>query len=210
MSWWRRGQFDGFTPVSPEIMACVDEALAAWDHGISRLANEYLGPEIRAELGCYEGFGEGCRNAGVLATVMGQRDVAVALFRARVLHEEGEAGFHARGMNRGTFHWCAQVLSLPGWEAVFFEPCDADDLGLDLASEALSFPVTRRFIAGSDVNDPEYWSREPVPSMKQLLMDIAYMASYRFWPAYNDLGLSLRSLRMSWLRMRWCCGVCWG
>ncbi|MBE7370891.1 hypothetical protein [Dermacoccus barathri] len=168
----------------------MDEALSLWDRSISRLANEYLGPEIRSELATEAGFAEGCRNVAMLATVMGQRDVAVALMRAQATEDQGKDGLVARGMERGALHWCAQVLSLPGWERLFFDPCDADDLGLELTSEILSFPVTQYFIAGSDATRDSYWSSDQVTSMRYLLQDMAKMAAYRFWPAYNDLGLS--------------------
>lgn len=190
MSWFRGIKWEEYSQVPPATLACVDEALSLWDRSISWLANEYLGPEIRSELATEAGFAQGCRDVAVLATVMGQRDVAVALMRARATYEEGIPGIHARGLRRGALHWCAQVLSLPGWERLFFDPCDADDLGLALTSKALGFPVTRRFINGSDMNSDEYWAHDRVVGVKNLLQDIADMAAYRFWPAYNDLGLS--------------------
>ena len=190
MSWFRGIKWEEYSQVSPETLACVDEALSLWDRSISRLANEYLGPEIRSELAAEAGFAEGCRNVAMLATVMGQRDVAVALMRAQATEDQGKDGLVARGMERGALHWCAQVLSLPGWERLFFDPCDADDLGLELTSKALGFPVTRRFINGSDMNSDEYWAHDRVVGVKNLLQNIAKMAAYRFWPAYNDLGLS--------------------
>jgi len=190
VSWFRGIKWEEYSQVSPETLACVDEALSLWDRSISRLANEYLGPEIRSELATEAGFAEGCRNVAMLATVMGQRDVAVALMRAQATEDQGKDGLVARGMERGALHWCAQVLSLPGWERLFFDPCDADDLGLELTSKILSFPVTQYFIAGSDATRESYWSSDQVTSMRYLLQDMAKMAAYRFWPAYNDLGLS--------------------
>ena len=190
MSWFRGIKWEEYSQVPPATLACVDEALSLWDRSISALANEYLGPEIRSELATEAGFAEGCRNVAMLATVMGQRDVAVALMRAQATEDQGKDGLVARGMERGALHWCAQVLSLPGWERLFFDPCDADDLGLELTSKALGFPVTRRFINGSDMNCDEYWAHDRVVGVKNLLQNIAKMAAYRFWPAYNDLGLS--------------------
>lgn len=177
--------------MAADVRACVDEALALWDPGVSRLANEYLGPDIREELSLKPSFSEGCRNVGLLATLTGQREVAVALFRARAARESGVAGIVARSMDRGTFHWCAQVLSLPGWVELFADPCDADDLGLSLTSEALSFPATRRYVVGLNGTVPGFFEgSDRVWVLKQMLMDMAKMAAYRFWPAYNDLGLS--------------------
>lgn len=168
----------------------MDEALALWDPNISRLANEYLGPKIREELSMKPSFSESCRNVGLLATLTGQRDVAVALFRARVARESGVDGILASSMDRGTFHWCAQVLSLPGWAELFADPCDADDLGLSLASVTLGFPATRRYLRGLNGTVPVFSRSDRVRVLEQVLLDIAKMASYSFWLAYNDLGLT--------------------